>query len=116
MPATTSKRPYFSFSTNDLFSLFEGNGENKKILLALKTELEHRDRPKAKKLAKLVQDALDGKRRPEQVPLPITKPKKTQKPQPLPLPVVSSEQAESMTESEDSNAPLLRWLARSREI
>lgn len=116
MPATTSKRPYFSSSTNDLFSIFEGNSENKKILLALKAELGHRDRPRAKKLAKLVQDALDGKKRPEQLSLPVEKPRKSKKLQSLPLPGVSSEQEESVTKPEDSNAPLLRWLARFREI
>lgn len=115
MPATTSKRPYFSFSTNDLFSLFESNNGNRKILLALKAELEHRDRPRATKLAKLVQDALDGKKRPEQLSLPIAKPKKPKKPQPLPLPGVSGEQTEDVTEA-GSSAPLLRWLARFREI
>lgn len=115
MPATTSKRPYFSSSTNDLFRLFEGNTDNKKILRALKDELEHRDRPKAKKLAKLVQDALDGKKNPEQLPLPIPKPKKPKKPQHLPLPDISSED-KNAADGSDANAPLLRWLARYREI
>lgn len=115
MPATTSKRPYFSFSTNDLFSLFESSNGNKKILLALKAELEHRGRPRAKKLAKLVQDALDGKKKPEQLPLPIPKPKKTKKPQSLPLPDLSGED-EGAADTADSNGSLLRWLARYREI
>lgn len=115
MPAKTSKRPYFSCSTNDLFRIFEDNTDNKKTLRALRDELEHRDRPKAKKLAKMVQDALDGKKPAEQLPLPTPKPKKPQKPQRLPLPDTSGE-GEKVADGSDPNAPLLRWLARFREI
>lgn len=115
MPATTSKRPYFSFTTDELCKLFEDNKGKRKILLALKAELEHRDRPKAKKLAKRVQDTLDGKGGPEPLPLPLPKPKKPQKPQPLPLPGVADEAA-GTPGADDADTPLLRWLKRYREI
>ncbi len=114
-------RPYFSSKTDELRKLFEENKTDKKLLKALKAELRHRDRPKAKKLAALVEEALLGKLPPEQMKLPNATPKNPKKriiAEPLHLPIQQEGQKTQDNASQSEDLPELqkRWLKRYTEI
>ena len=76
-------RPYISYLTKDLVALFEKHPNDKKILIELKKELVHRNRPKAVKLLERVEVRLaelkNGARTLEQLTLPIQPEPKQQK-------------------------------------
>jgi len=53
-----ANRRYFKFSIDELERLFESSKDNRALLIELGEELSHRDRPRAKTLAKKVADYL----------------------------------------------------------
>lgn len=70
------KRPYFSKTVNELSEIFENSKDKPRILKGLLKELAYRSRPKAKKLAKQIEEHLtgQGKSQPVQAKLPIPEP------------------------------------------
>lgn len=70
------KRPYFSKTVDELTELFENSKDKPRVLKALLKELDYRSRPKAKRLAKQVEEYLAGQSPPEQAPLPMAEPAK----------------------------------------
>lgn len=64
----SDKRPYFRSSIDELEQLFNFYNDNEKILKALRKELKHRTRPRAKDLLKKVEVELA---KPKQMLLPI---------------------------------------------
>lgn len=52
------KRPYFSKTVDELTEIFEKNKDKQRILKSLLKELSYRSRPKAKKLAILINEHL----------------------------------------------------------
>lgn len=74
MTSTSSKRPYFNKNIEELSTLVQENGEDKKVLKQLLHELSFRSRPKAKALAKTVEAILEAGAVQEQLTLPLTPP------------------------------------------
>lgn len=70
------KRPYFSKTVDELTELFENSKDKPRVLKALLKELDYRSRPKAKRLAKQVEECLAGQKPAEQIPLPRAEPAK----------------------------------------
>lgn len=73
-----AKRPYFNLGIDALESLYQQNKGDEGILKSLASELEHRDRPKAKALQRKVAQRLaalsSGRAQPIKPPRPIELP------------------------------------------
>lgn len=55
----SEKRPWFSSTTQELEEIFRQNRGDREVLLALKNELAHRKRPRARRLLEQVVSFLD---------------------------------------------------------
>lgn len=81
------KRPYFSKTVDELTELFESSKDKPRILKALLKELGYRSRPKAKRLAKQIEDYLANQEKPQPVQATLPIPEQPKPPEQATLPL-----------------------------